>query len=315
MENIELQNTIIQENEKPTTYLDIRNIINILPPHIPEELRNDLITGKEPFIPVFEKDEEFFTDLKSKEKEKGKLTTGIIILNELCTSSLTYSIYNKDDTSEPLEQYPHYFQFLTDTLGLDDTFVGLMQHLEIAMLSGTYIDINDYIATNYPRYGNLYNLAFKIGEDYKLVQVMKNSNEHQNSFERIVTEIFAKKMTLAAYSAEEEKIIVNKALYNQNFVKQLLDSISASTFIRNLKNISHSDEIEPKTKLLISNLLLTLSSFSVVELSRGMKSNNERERMCLTHEAIHYLSQTKEGNKITRVGFSHFDRNKLKGEQ
>lgn len=314
MENTEFQNTIVEENEIPISHLDIKQLINDLPDHIADELKTSLIDSKKPLIPVYEKDEDFFNNLDSKDnkEDKDKLTTGIILLNELCTSSLAYSIINNNDNSAPLDQYPDYFEFLTDTLGLDDTFVGLMEHLEIAMLSGNFIDVNNYIESNYPYYGNLYNLAFGIGESYKILNSMKNSNVNRNIFKKITPKFLKEGIIVGSYFPKEEKIFLNKDMYTKNFIKQTLNYISTSTFAENLNNIMNSHEENPDTKLLISNLLLTLSSFSVLDLSKAIKNKNQMKNDFLTHEAIHYLSQTKENGKTTRFGFYLLDYNRLK---
>jgi hypothetical protein len=230
------QDTYVFEKDLPVFFQPgyVHRTIDSLPENIPSELKEELKERKDDIL-VTTKTDMFSldnVDFGKKNWRYENLLEGTIILNELCTSTLTAKIVYGGNIENELDSYDHYFRNLTKFLELDDTFVGLIDHLEIAMLSGDFKNVNEYLETNYPEYPNVYDLSHRIGMISNLVNQIDIGENTQKAIQdnkfsaRLALFIFKTFLCQGGYKYSEGKIFVNKLF-------DTLEKFSARFAIRN----------------------------------------------------------------------------------
>lgn len=271
-----------QNNSEPIPlelYIGLtKQVIQLLPENIDKDVRRFLeLNHPDPEIIVEKKikDDNFEIEkpIEVSEDDYESYCIGIVILNEIATESLTLEILNQYVSTEltmnllPSNAF-NYIEALWENHKEDD-MVGLIQHLQIAYLTGNIDEFNYYFSNHYQG-GNLLGLAIELGNIAKNGSHLDNTN--------------TPKATTAGRTSPKEfgKIFLD-------FTKSEWHSLSSLTEILEL-------ESETQTLPLLNdkNRIEGMGIMGLIKILSGkVKHSNSVTYTAvdtILHELIHYLS-------------------------
>ena len=153
MEDTSLESNEYQEIEEIPEFFQpgyVERVVDALPYYFPNYLKEKL-KREHPDIPVSSKEIEQENSYFYYDPGRKYLYSGAHYLNEMLVESLTMSILTEvNDNTETGTYYMKYLfePFLSD-YGRNDTTMELIQHMQVAMLSGDFRQTNKFLRDKY----------------------------------------------------------------------------------------------------------------------------------------------------------------------
>lgn len=183
MENTSLESNEYQEIEEIPEFFQpgyVERVVDALPYYFPNYLKEKL-KREHPDIPVSSKEIEQENSYFYYDPGRKYLYSGAHYLNEMLVESLTMSILTEvNDNTETGTYYMKYLfePFLSD-YGRNDTTMELIQHMQVAMLSGDFRQTNKFLRDKYSI--SIFDFLGDFNKKMKDKQYTYPQNEKENS--------------------------------------------------------------------------------------------------------------------------------------